>query len=576
MSSPAETRTEPRTEPRTETRTRIRPMFDVRTPMRDGIELSSDVWLPAAEGSFPTILIRTPYLKTMPMLEFPKLARYFAEHGYAVAVQDVRGRGDSDGEFGFFFQEADDGYDTIEWLATQPWSDGRICTMGVSYLATVQWLAASRRPPHLVCMVATAAAGDYLNEIPYIGGAWRQHWSLNWLNLTSATISQDNLTEADWAGVFEHRPLLTADEALGRRMPMYREWLEHDTLDDYWKRIVFTEQDFRAIDLPVLHVTGWFDGDQPGAMYYWHGMSEHSPAAAEQYLISGPWDHGQTFVGGAQRIGELEFTPDSIIDNYRVHLDFFDAYVKGRTEAFQQPRVKLYVTGRNEWRSFDAYPVPDAQATRLYLSSGGRANSLYGDGRLLTEPPAADEPRDSYVFDPRDPVRLNFNDPGGMYAVDRRALERRDDILVYTGDVLDEPLEVIGRISVELYAASDARDTDFTASILDVFPDGRAVVLGERVAGIIRARYRHGLDRTELLTPGAVERYTIDLGHIGHSFEPGHRIRVEISSSAAPTYNPNQNTGNPVATDTEWRTATQTIYHDAEHPSALVLPVLPR
>ncbi len=546
-------------------------LFDVRTPMRDGVELSSDVWLPDGAGKHPLILIRTPYLKTGS--RYPKLARFFAERGYAVAVQDVRGRGDSEGSFGFFFQEANDGYDAVEGLAAQPWSSGRVCMMGYSYGGTVQWLAASQRPPHLVCIAPTASAGDYLDELPYVGGAFWHKWALSWSNLVSATIGQTNLSEEDWTSILAHRPLLTADEVMGRKMPLYREWLQHNTLDDYWRRIQFTEQQFRAIAIPTLHITGWFDADQPGAMHYWQGMARHSPANDKQYLIVGPWEHGQTFDGGERKKGEMEFTGDSIIDVKQVHLEFFDRYLKRTTEKFNYPRTRLYITGRNEWRAFDTYPIPNAEASRLYLSSRGGANSLSGDGRLLTIR-AGSEPVDRYDFDPKKPVPSDFFISGSTYAVDRRALERRDDVLVYTGEALNAAVQVIGRVGVELYAASDARDTDFTASIVDVYPDGRAVVLGARVVGIIRARYRNGLDKTELLTPGKVEKYHIDLGHIAHSFEPGHRIRVEISSSAAPRYNPNQNTGNPVATDVEWRTARQTIYHDVSRPSALIIPVL--
>ncbi len=553
----------------------IKRMFDVRTPMRDGIELSSDIWLPAGEGRHPLIVVRTPYQKTLRDMKGPEMAKFFAERGYAVAIQDVRGRGDSGGAFRYFFQEADDGYDTVEWLAAQPWSNGRVCMMGASYLGTVQWLAASKKPPHLVCIASTAAAGDFMNELPYIGGAFMQQFALQWPYLVSATSYQFNVMEEDLPGIYRHRPLLTADEVLGRKIPIYREWLEHPVLDEYWRTIRLDEKDFRGIGIPVLHVTGWFDGDQPGALYYWQGMARYSPAAADQYLIVGPWNHLQTFFGGAKKKGEMEFTGDSIIDNYQVHAEFFDKYLKQTADKFNYPRAKLYVTGRNAWRSFDAYPVLEAKTTRLYLSSGGRSNSLLGDGKLVAASTRR-EPQDRYAFDPKNPVPLDFDPQREMYASDRRAVERRDDILVYTGEPLTAALEVIGQVGVELYAASDARDTDFTASILDVYPDGRAVVLGSRVVGIIRARYRKGLDRMELLTPGQVEKYHIDLGHMAHSFEPGHRVRVEISSSASPLFNPNQNTGNPVATDTQWRTANQTIYHDSRHSSALVLPVVPR
>jgi uncharacterized protein len=548
-----------------------RRLFDVQSPMRDGVDLSADVWLPPGAGKYPLILMRTPYLKAG--LKYSKLAAFFVGHGYAFAVQDVRGRGDSKGQFNYDFQEADDGYDTVEWMAAQSWSNGRVCMMGASYLGAVQWQAAKTKPPHLVCIVPTAAPGDYMNEVPYVGGAFMLKSNLEWHYLTSGKILQANLTEEDLEEALQHRPLLTADEVLGLKMPGYRQLLEHPTLE-FWKPVLLTERDFRNMAPPALQVTGWFDICLPGTIRTWRGMAQHSPAAGQQYLIVGPWDHGQTFGGGARKMGEMEFTPDSVIDNYKVHLEFFDRYLKQQLDRFNYPRVKLYVTGRNQWRNFDAYPVPEAKITRFYMSSAGRANSLFGDGKLIAVH-AGGEPQDQYAFNPKEPVPLDLEAPGGAYGVDRRALERRDDVLVYTGAVLDTAVEVIGQMGVELYAASDARDTDFTASIIDVYPDGRAVVIGARVVGIIRARYRTSLEKTDLLTPGKVEQYRIDLGHTAHSFQPGHRVRVEISSSAAPWYNPNQNTGHPVATDVEWRTAHQTIYHDAQHPSALLLPVMP-
>ncbi len=551
----------------------VRPQFDVRAPMRDGVELSADIWFPAEQGPHPTIVVRNPYMKTMSLLNPPKLAGYFAERGYAVVMQDVRGRGDSEGEFGFFFADAEDGYDTIEWVAAQPWSNGDVCMMGVSYLATVQWLAAREQAPHLRCIVPTAPAGDYFNELPYQGGAFDMQWALGWINGTSGRISQDNAIMVDWDEVFEHRPLLTMDSVMGRKMPLYRDFLLNHTMNDYWKRIQFTEEDFRSMDIPALHVTGWFDGDQPGAMYYWTGMARHSPATDKQFLVVGPWNHVQTFVGGALRLGAMEFTGESVIDNKAIHLAFFDRYLKGAAQEFDHPRARVYVTGANEWRDFDEYPPAQVESRSLYMQSGGRANSLTGDGRLSWDAPS-EQPPDRFTYDPHHPVPSSIG--GEVLAADRRPIERRDDVLVYTSDELTDAVEIIGPVSVELYAATDARDTDFTANIMDVYPDGRAVKLGSRTSGIIRARYRNGYERTELVTPGKTERYTIQLGHIGHAFLPGHRIRIEISSSAAPAYNPNQNTGNPVATDTEWKIAHQTIYHDRARPSRLLLPWMPK
>lgn len=555
--------------------TTVKRLFGVRTPMRDGVQLASDIWLPDQNGKHPLILVRTPYLKTMEG-HSAKLAKIFTAEGYAFAVQDVRGRGDSDGVADLmYFQEGNDGYDTIEWLAAQPWSNGKICMMGVSYLGAVQWYAAREKPPHLVCIAPTAPSGDYHNELPYNGGAFRLKWALYWANTTSGKIAQEiSLTDADWPEILAHRPLIAADEKLGRKIPLYRNWLTHGTLDDYWRPLIFTQEDFNNIDIPALHTTGWFDDDQAGPLVYWQGMAKAK--ASDQYLIIGPWDHVQTFLGGERQLGEMEFSDDAVMDTWATHLAFFDYYLKGTAKVFDFPRAKIYITGKNEWREFSAYPVPGSKIKRLYLSSGGQANTLNGNGKLISVRPDREQ-QDHYTYDPENPISHTLVGDSGInpvFAADHRPRERRDDVLVYTSDVLDSAVEIIGKVSVELYAASDASDTDFTASITDVYPDGRSVVLGSKVVGVMRARYRNGMNREELLTPGKVEKYIINLGHIGHSFMPGHRIRVEISSSAAPFYNPNQNTGNPVATDTEWKTARQTIYHGNKYPSALVLPAI--
>lgn len=551
----------------------IRHKFDVRIPMRDGVKLSADVWLPQEEGKYPAIIIRLPYLKTMREAKFPDIAKLFASQGYVFLVQDCRGRGDSEGEFDFYFTDGDDGYDTIEWVATQPWCDGKVGMMGVSYLGAVQWLAARERPPHLVCITPTAPSGRYFDELPYIGGAWMMQWALTWLNGVSARMAQENLGSVDWESVFSHRPLITMDEEMGRRMRLYKEWLEHNTIDDYWKRILFTPDDFRKMDLPALHVTGWFDGDQPGALSYWDGMNKYSPGKDRQYLLIGPWTHVQTLLGGGLKIGEMEFSADSIIDRMAQHLAFFGHYLKGTAPEFDQPRVKVYLTGSNEWKEFEDYPPPQVQNKPLYFHSGGKANTLLGDGALSWEIPE-EEPGDKYTYNPQNPIRFGLEDE--MYATDNRLVEIRDDVLVYTSEELTEPATILGRVFVHLYAASDALDTDFTAKLLDVCPDGKALNLGPNGMGIRRARYRNGYTKEELLTPNKPEKFTIELFDIGHTFLKGHKIRIEISSSAYPMFNPNQNTGNPVATDTEWKKANQTIYHDSNRPSHVELPIFPQ
>ncbi len=550
----------------------FRVQFGVRIPMRDGVQLAADMWLPKEPGRYPAILVRTPYLKTLSLLGTTQLAQTYASHGYVTVIQDVRGRGDSDGEFGFFFQEGHDGYDTIEWMAAQPWSNGKIGMMGVSYLGTVQWLAAREHPPHLTCIAPTAPAGRYFDEIPYTGGAWGMWWGINWLNSIQGRIVQSaNSVGIDMKEVYEHRPVATMDEAFGRpHMRFFHEFLEHDTVDAYWKRIMFSKEDFEKLDIPSLTVSGWFDGDQPGALFYWRNMRAHSPAKNKQYLLIGPWNHNQTFLGGAAKQGGFEFSADSVYDIKALRLAFFDHFLKG-TPAFDFPRAKIYVMGSNKWRDEQEYTPAAARTRSLYFHSQGKANTLDGDGRLSWDAPK-DETPDHYTYVPENPVVPADNED---YGADQRYMERREDVLVYTSDKLKDPVEVIGEILVHLSASSDARDTDFTARLLDVYPDGKALVLGPQMVGIIRARYRKAYDHTELLTPNKTEQYQIDLNDIGYTFLSGHQIRVEISSSYAPTFLPNSNTGNPVATDTESRPAKQTILHEGAWPSYISLPVMP-
>ena len=549
--------------------TDVRQRFGVTTPLRDGVELVSDLWLPAEEGRYPTVLVRTPYLKAK--ARWMTLGHAFARNGYAFIVQDARGRGDSQGEFNFFFTDAEDGYDTIEWITGQTWSNGRIGMMGGSYRATVQWLAAREGAP-LTCLFPQAPAARYLDEIPYTGGAFRMEWALGWINGTSGRIGQnENAMLTDRDAVFAHRPLISMDSVMGRVMPLYRDFLQHPTEDAYWDRILFDDEDFEGMDVPALTVTGWYDADQPGAFHYWRGMRAHSPAADRQYLLAGPWDHGETRTGGTPRIGELD-RPGSVMDIDGLAMEWFDWCLKGDADGeFDLPRARVYLTGANQWMDFDEYPPREVADRSLYLHSGGNANSAIGDGTLSWDAPG-EEPPDRFTYDPHHPVP---SEPGGDGA-DQRAVQRRDDVLVYTSDALEEPLTVLGKIFVIVHAATDAHDTDFTAKLTDVYPDGRAIKLGVNPAGVIRARYRLGRDREVLVEPGTPLRYEIELFDLGHTFLAGHRVRIEVSSSASPFVNPNQNTGNPVATDTEWRIAQQTVYHDRERASHLRLPVLGR
>jgi len=557
----------------TEAAAQVKHRFDVRIPMRDGVELSANIWTPAAAGPHPTVLVLTPYNKSTK--ETTELARRYAERGFAYVEADARGRGDSDGKFEFLAADGKDGHDTIGWIARQPWSNGKVAMMGSSYRSSAAWLTARERPRNMSCMISQVPVGDYFNQIPYIGGAFALQWSLGWVFGVSGRVMRPEnalFPPAPWyLELLQQRPLLTLDEALGRPMPVYREWLSHSTRDDYWQRLTFTPEHFRGIDMPVLALTGWVDFTQGGTMTYWDGIQKHSAAKDRQHILIGPWGHGIEFHAGRTTLGGLEFSNESKIAIDSLRLAFFDHCLKGTSKAFELPRARVYVMGSNVWRDLDAYPPREAEARSLYLTSGGRANSLSGDGRLTWTIPTT-LPPDRYTYDPKAPVSTRGFDAG----TDQTANQRREDVLVYTSDLLSEPVEIIGPMQVVLHAATDARDTDFTAKLTDVYPDGKALLLGPLLSGAIRARYRKGFGREVLVTPGTVEEYTIKLGHVGHRFLAGHRIRIEISSSAVPFINPNQNTGNPVATDTEWKVANQTIYHDRARPSRVVLPVMPK
>lgn len=554
----------------------IRFLWDLPVPMRDGIKLSADIYLPAEEGQYPVILQRTPYDNTMPL--WVDIATYFAGHGYAFVSQDVRGRCDSEGEWVPMVNEAEDGYDTIEWIAQQPWCNGRVGMMGGSYGGLVQWMAARERPPHLVTLVSTAAAGRWLQELPYMNGKFSPYW-LWWLNLVGGRTLQQSLSDPaakppiNWKKLVLHRPLKDIDQVLGRANTVWREWLAHPTFDDYWRHLSLDGY-FEGIDLPVLHITGWYDGDQWGELYYYDNMVTYSPAADKQFLLSGPWDHAGTRTPKAV-LGEVDFTQAAVLDMKAIHLRWFDYWLKGDENGqAEEARVKVFIMGRNEWREEPAWPLPDVQMTPYYFHSGGRANTLGGDGRLSEDAPG-DESPDEYTYNPDHPTPSipdleSF--PGGDYPLDQRYVERRDDVLAYTSEPLGQALEVTGTPFVVLHAASDVVDTDFAAVLTDVYPDGRSVALAE---GILRASYRDSLAEPTPLTPGQVYEYKIELNATSNAFLPGHRIRVAIMSCRFPSFCRNPNTGAPEGEDEEFCLANQTVYHNSNHPSHVLLPVIP-
>lgn len=551
------------------------PTLTLRLPMRDGVRLHTEVHLPPGDGPFPAVLMRTPY----PDSTFPFSARpieRFREAGYAAVVQSCRGTWLSEGDFRFFQNEPEDGYDTVEGLAEQPWCDGRIGMSGSSYLGSVQWLAAKLRPPHLTCIAPQSPAAMFFYETPYVGGALFKQHLVTWPRLISATSWEDVGFDLDDFLDDRVPPVVLEALALSPNVDVVAKWhdgamaqamtepLLHPTLDAWWERIMLTPEEAAGIDLPVLTITGFHDGDQAGALHNWSLVEEHAPTWADRrHLLVGPWRHAQMRDGQAAPMGHVEYGPTASVDLVGELVRFFDRYLKGAPVEVPG-RCRLFVSGTNEWRSFSSYPPAEVVDTPFFLS-----REEYGEGTLVREAPGDGTP-DELPADWRSPV------PVIAVGADCREQHGRDDVLVYTSAVLEEDLTVLGPVRAALWVSADAPDADVVVRLEDVLPDGRSVnITGELGAAPFRARYREGFDREVLLTPGVPALLPFHVCHLGHTFLAGHRVRITLSATAHPAIEPNHHTGEPVATAVERRTATERVWHDAERPSHLLLPVLP-
>lgn len=557
----------------------IRRFIDIDSPMRDGVNLSSDIILPAGDGSFPAILLRTPYDNSDQ--RYLPFGRYFAELGYAFVVQDVRGRGDSDGEWVPFMNEGEDGYDTVEWIAAQPWCTGKVGMMGGSYAAQVQWMAAKHRPPHLAALSSTASPGRWMEDgMPYRNGILSLEL-FAWLYLTHGRSMQSSIAAyegvgddplgVNWAQMLRQLPLSHLDELTGFYSPTWHEWLSKPDLSDYWYQLRL-DGEFNKINIPTLHITGWFDDSMISTLFNYEQMLAHSPARDHQYVVVGPWDHHGTREPQRKLYGE-DFGDAALTDVLDLQYRFFERYLKD-ADAFEQPKVSLFVLGENQWRNQAAWTFPKSKMTAYYLDGAVNAQTLDGDG-VLSPKLASGSLSDSYVYDPVDatPAWVDHEkkwSPQDL-RLDQRFVQVRDDVLVYTSESLTQPLEIAGTPSATIYISSDASDTDFYVTLCDVYPDGRAV----RIAwGALRTRYRVTLRQAKLMTPEEVYALRIELAPILNVFQTGHRIRVDIRSANFPLYDRNPNTGHAIGMDDEMRSATQTVYHSEQYPSCILLPIV--
>ena len=568
---------------------------NVVIPMRDGIKLYADVYRPSGAGPVPVLLHRLPYGKHMPRYRALYLDPVRAiNRGYAVVFQDTRGRHKSEGEFYPYRHEPEDGFDTIEWCAAQPWCDGNVGMFGISYHGATQWLAAGTAPPALKAIIPGVTSDSYYDSWTYLGGAFQLFWISGWaagfatsdLGGPRGRSPEALATLSEWSrdthAKSRHLPL-AGMPALRGVADYYYDWLAHPTYDDYWKSLAPREK-FHKTNVPALNLAGWFDGFLRGSVRCYEGMRELGAtelARSQQHLIIGPWLHGpmpaassgQGFFGAA--------ASGDAIDLHGIELAWFDRWLKGEDNGVDSdPNTYIFVMGANEWRGEEVWPPADAQTVSYFLRSGGKANSLNGDGRLSLDPPGSSEPPDRYLYNPLDPVPTlggaHLSGVPGVFDVgvqDQRPVEARADVLVYTSEPLEQDTEVTGNVRLTLWAVTSAPDTDWTAKLVDVHPDGSASNVCD---GILKARYRDSLESASPIEPDQAYRYRIDVGPTSMVFKKGHSVRVEVSSSNFPAYARNLNTGGAHELESEPRPAIQTILHDADHLSALEVPVVRR
>jgi putative CocE/NonD family hydrolase len=529
------------------------------------------------------LLQRTPYDK-LGGVDFGLKA---AARGFVAIIQDVRGRYTSDGEFYTFKNESNDGYDTVEWAAALPYSNGKVGMWGGSYVGATQMLAAIVHPPHLAGICPVVTASNYHDGWTYQGGAFEQWFNESWTSGLSqdtfhrGVVKNTNAVMGAWKLPLASYPLFNfADPSAAPIFtsavaPYFLDWLAHPSYDEYWKQLAI-EEHYADISVPVLHIAAWYDIFQGGSLRNYVGIKVHGGSEAArrgQHLLVTIGGHA----GGGRTIGDVDFGAAAAeYDEDDLTLKWYQYLFQGVQNEFAGKSVKIFVMGANQWREEDDWPLARAQSTKYFLHSTKTANSLRGDGGLSTMPPRS-ESSDRYVYDPSNPAPTiggplccdsDHLAPGPR---DQRAVEARDDVLVYTTPAFAQDTEVTGPVSLELFAQSSAVDTDFEAKLVDVAPDGFARNLTE---GIIRARYRNSQEKPELMNPGQVYKFAIDLWSTSNVFLKGHALRLEISSSNFPRFDRNLNTGEVQAWAQKYVSATNTVYHDAEHPSALTVPVV--
>lgn len=537
-------------------------------PMRDGIKLATEVWLPAdmsERSKVPAILVRTPYGRFR--LGEPELR--FVQRGYALVAQDTRGREDSEGQWVPSIHEMGDGDDTLNWIAVQPWSNGRIGMIGGSYGGFVQWAAAASGNPHLKAIVSLVTAGSPFIDIPRKGGTVVSGMLAWCFMMAEKRTNRDAMVRNDWDEVLSIRPIKDIlKKVLGKDVYFWNQWMEHPNYDEFWKKSDWSLYGDK-IDVPALIISGWYDDDGMGTTEAWEMNEKYK--RDNQRLILGPWLHA---ANTTRDIHNVPFGNNAIrYDIDMLYLRWFDRFLKDIDNGVEkESRVEYYLVGENQWKASKKWPPEEVKYTNIYIHSQGYARTSFGDGSINVVIPG-EQPTDTFVFDPRDPAPylIDVSENECSVPENYKDVEIREDVLVYTSQPLKEEVAIAGDVYAEFYASSSARDTDWVVRLTDVDEEGNSIRLSD---GLVRARYRKSYEKPELLEPGKVEKYKIKMTKIANVFKKGYRIRVEITSGARNLAFPNHNTGKDPATDAEMIVAIQTVYHDKKHPSHVKLPLL--
>ncbi len=552
----------------------MRALINQMVPMSDGVNLATDVWMPDGGGSHPTLLVRTPYYRERTFY----VAGTYVPEGYAVAIQDTRGRWGSEGEQYPLVHEQSDGGDTLDWVANQRWCNGRIGMVGNSYLGIVQIPAASCGHEALCCIAPGVAPVSFFRDWIRADGCFQWANAIRWSLDTTTERCRSVLHHVSYEELYRLPSIEAVFERSGLRSVSLQDWLDHDVYDDYWRAV---DQDlmYDKVTVPALHIGGWFDHLTRGQFRSYACIRERGATALvreNQRLFVGPWAHQMVnCVDEARRVGMWDFGPGADVGHVSRQQRHIDFWMKEEDNGESQaPPVEVFLMGANRWVGFEEWPPRASRTEQWYLSSGGGARTMFGDGVLQRQTPGS-EPPDRYTYDPARPV-LTLG--GQLYwalpplgPVDQRPLLVRDDVLVYTSEPFSDPTGVVGELNLDLWVVTDAPDTDIMAKLCVVEPGGQMTVIAD---GMLRAIFRDGFDRRVPLEKGVPTRLRVHVGNIAFLLPAGCGIALTLTSSDYPRVLPNRNNATPVGSDEPGRRAAIEVLHDAEHPSFVEVPMM--